>query len=138
MKYSKILIYYLLSITVLCVNCSTNGIYKVFNRFQFDGSMRYNNYYVLYFKDSQESTIYVLSKLSTEQFSSNDSLVKNKVYDLELVLIEKGTQLEPWGQPIGLLGDDNENLISGDSIVGLMYTSPNIIGKCYAKWNRNE
>lgn len=135
MQSNKI-IYYLAMFAIFCVSCSTVENKMTIQRLRFEQGFEYYYYYVCIFSNSQDSTIYLLSDMKTEQIRDNmycDTLTRNKYYDLELVQIEKGMQVEPLGRSLGLGGFNGEVLISGDSVVGSMYTSPNIIGKCYIK-----
>ncbi len=125
---------------LLCINaCNTldkSVTDKVMNLKYLSDVGGYLEYDFFCFSDSNDSLYYLISadSSSSRNYCICDSLTPNKYYKIQLTTVPKGLYLKSTirGSYQTSTHLDNDNQItSDDTLVGTVYQSPNIIGKCY-------
>ena len=93
---------------------------------------------LLVFKDKNDSIIFILSQKKdsdTTMHEGFEKLEENNNYVLKLLPIEKGKVLKSIirGHPNSFISENNKVIIFNDTLIGDVYSSPNIIGKYFKK-----
>lgn len=92
----------------------------------------------LAFKDKNDSLIFIISQNNysdTTIYLNLETLKENNKYLIELSPVEKGKVLKSIirGHPISFTSENDRLIIINDTLIGEMFSSPNIIGKYYKK-----
>lgn len=133
---TKLSQYLILFLAVTLMNCSTNNGIEESLTF-IDNNIMFLDYELLLFKNHKDSLFFVLSpqlKPASNRFYG-DSLVKNKKYLVKLNIVKKGIILKSIIRGHASTAYDFNDVIitKNDTLVGTVYTSPNINGIYYKK-----
>jgi hypothetical protein len=92
----------------------------------------------LTFKDKNDSLIFIISQNNFSDstiYLNFEKLKENNKYLIELIPIEKGKVIKTIIRrgPSSFITENNKLIISNDTLIGEVYSSPNIIGQYYKK-----